>query len=353
MHDQDLGESLTEQVRAAAAAGTPLRIAGGDSKAFHGRQVDAGCTSLCVAGHTGVVAYEPTELAITLRAGTPLAEVEALLAEQGQQLPFEPPAFGPGATIGGAVASGLAGPRRPFSGAARDAVLGVQLINGHGERLDFGGRVMKNVAGYDVSRLMAGAQGTLGVLLEVSLKVLPSPQGELTLVQELSASRALERMTRWSRQALPITGLCHADGRLYVRLGGGEQTLAETRQLLGGEALGPGPSFWADLKEQRLPFFGQPGPLWRLSLPPATPLQDEGLLDWGGAQRWVIGDLVADELRERVARAGGHATLFRHHDGRGEVFHPLPAPLLALHRRVKQALDPQRLFNPGRLYAEL
>ena len=356
MPDQDLSESLREQVCAAVAAGTPLRIQGGDSKAFYGRRVDAGCAPLSLAGHAGVVAYEPTELAITLRAGTPLAELEALLAQQGQQLPFEPPAFGPGATIGGTVACGLAGPRRPFAGAVRDAVLGVRILNGRGECLDFGGRVMKNVAGYDLSRLMAGALGTLGVLLELSLKVLPRPPAELTLVWELDAATALEHMTRWSREALPISGLCHVDGRLYARLGGGEQALAAARQALGGEPLEADADFWTELREQRLPFFGQAAPLWRLSLPPATPLADAPgatLLDWGGAQRWLVGDVDAGELRERAARAGGHATRFRHHDGQGEVFQPLPAPLLALHRRVKQALDPGCLFNPGRLYAGL
>lgn len=356
MRERDFSDELQGQVQAAMADGAPVHITGGNTKAFYGRNVAEGCRPLPVAGHVGVVAYEPTELAISLRAGTPLAEVNRLLEEQGQQLPFEPPAFGEAATIGGAVAAGLSGPRRPFAGAVRDAVLGVKLINGRGETLNFGGRVMKNVAGYDVSRLMAGSLGTLGVLLEVSLKVRPVPPRKLTLVHELDAPAALARMQEWEHMPLAITALCHDGERLYARVCGGDRSLEVTREAMGGEVLEEAPAFWGDLREQRLPFFASPGPLWRLSVPPAAALMDlpgEWLLEWGGALRWLKSDADPGVIRAAAAAAGGHATLFRGHDGSGEVFQPLPAPLLALHRNLKRALDPQSLFNPGRMYAEL
>ncbi len=356
VREQDLTLDLQEQVQAACAADTPLHIQGGNSKAFYGRRVEDACRVLAVGSHVGVVAYEPTELVITVRAGTPLAAVEQLLAEQHQQLPFEPPAFGATATIGGAVAAGLSGPRRPFAGAVRDAVLGVRLINGRGEVLNFGGRVMKNVAGYDVSRLMAGAMGTLGVLLEVSLKVMPMPARALTLVHEVDAGTALQRMAQWGQLALPITAMAHDGQRLYARVCGAERSLESAREVVGGELLEERQSFWRELREQQLEFFASPLPLWRISVPPATPLlslRGATLIDWGGALRWLSTDVPAEEVRAVVAQVGGHATLFRGHDGLGEIFQPLPAALLALHRKVKQALDPQRLFNPGRLYATL
>lgn len=356
MNDNDISAALAEQVRQAAADGRRLRIRGGDTKAFYGRALSPDCEPLEVGPHQGIVAYEPTELALTVRAGTPLAEVEQVLAEQGQQLPFEPPAFGPAATIGGVVAAGLSGPARPWGGSVRDAVLGVKLLNGRGEILEFGGRVMKNVAGYDVSRLMAGSLGTLGVLLEISLKVMPRPRQTLTLVQELEAGRALEKMVEWGRRPLPLTGAAHLQGRLYLRIAGGELAIDAAREVIGGDPMDEGEAFWRDLKEQRLPFFQGDAPLWRLSLPPAAPavgIAGDCLIDWGGALRWVRSDAPAAQLREAAARLGGHATWFRGHDGRAEVFQPLPPPLMRLHRNVKQALDPQGIFGPGRLYAEL
>lgn len=356
MNSNDISEQLAEQVRAAAESSQPLHIRGGGTKDFYGRRVDEGCTAVDVTPHQGVVAYEPTELAITVRTGTPLAQVRSLLAEQGQQLPFEPPAFGPGATIGGVVATGLSGPRRPFMGAVRDAVLGVKIINGRGEILEFGGRVMKNVAGYDVSRLMAGAMGGLGLMLEVSLKVLPVAPQTLTLTQSVDAATALDNMRRWGRLALPVTGLAHTAGTLFVRLGGGEEALTAARREIAGDELPTGDAFWEDLREQRLDFFQDPRPLWRVSIPPATPefsLRGDTLTDWGGALRWVKTDMPAGEIRDMAAEAGGHATWFRGHDGLADVFQPLPEVLMRLHHNVKQALDPQGIFNPGRLYSGL
>ena len=362
-------QALAEQVRAAAADGRRLAVRGGNSKAFYGNPVTADAALDCTT-HTGVVAYEPTELAITVRGGTRLAEVEALLAEHGQQLPFEPPHFGAGsepgastATIGGAVAAGLSGPRRPYAASVRDAVLGVRLLNGKGEVLEFGGRVMKNVAGYDVSRLMAGSLGVLGVLLEVSLKVIPRAPGTLTLVREETLSGALDLLRRWSRKALPITGSAWVDGRLHVRVDAGEEARAQTQRIVEGLPLEAADAFWRDLCEQRLGFFAGDAPLWRLSLPPATAAEataglgaGESLVEWGGALRWLRGELAPARVREVAKAAGGHATLFRiggcepPADG---VFAPQAAVALRLHRNLKRAFDLEGILTPGRLYPAL
>ncbi len=287
-------------------------------------------------------------------ANETLAEVDTVLAAHGQMFPFEPPQFGAEATVGGMVAAGLSGPRRPWGGAVRDAVLGVRLLNGRGEVLRLGGQVMKNVAGYDLARLMAGALGTLGVLLEVSLKVLPRPVEERTLAFELDAAEAARRVIDWGRQPLPLSATLYAEGRLQVRLSGGGQCLAAARAALGGEEVGN--AIWTSLREQDLPFFQTGAPLWRIALPPAAPdlhLAGETLVEWGGALRWLCGEAVAERVRQRAALLGGHATLFKGGDASAEVFQPMPPAMLALQRRVKQALDPQGIFNPSRIYAEL
>lgn len=356
MQSNDISQQLAEQVREAAGSGRPLHIRGGGTKAFFARRIEADCHDLDVAPHRGIIAYEPTELALTVRAGTPLKEVQALLAEQGQLLPFEPPAFGTEATMGGVVAAGLSGPRRPFMGAVRDAVLGVRIVNGRGEILEFGGRVMKNVAGYDVSRLMAGAMGGLGVLLEVSLKVLPIPPQEITLVHRVGPEAALADMRRWGQLPLPVTGLAYDSGTLYVRLSGGAEALDAARETVGGDEFADGAVFWEDLREQRLPFFREDMPLWRLSVPPATgtlPLDGDTLIDWGGGLRWLKSEAPAERLRESAREAGGHATWFRGHDGTVDALQPLPEALMRLHQNVKRALDPEGIFNPGRLYSGL
>ncbi|MGB5733568.1 MAG: glycolate oxidase subunit GlcE [Thiohalocapsa sp.] len=359
----DAEQSLVEQVVAAREAHATLSIQGSGSKGFYGNAVRADRPLDCTE-HRGIVAYEPTELAITVRAGTPLAEVEALLDANGQQFPFEPPRFDLGATIGGMVAAGLSGPRRPYAASVRDAVLGVRLLNGQGQVLDLGGRVMKNVAGYDLSRLMTGSLGMLGVLLEVSLKVSPSPVGRLTLVHEQIQAGALALMRRWARRSLPITATAWVDGRLYVRICGSEEGLAETHRVVEGLPLADADTFWTDLREQRLAFFASDAPLWRLSVRPATAIAEivgePQLMEWGGALRWLRGgpDVAEDAERWRTAAkaAGGHATLFRAGgvdapaDG---VFTPLDPVVLRLHRNLKQAFDPDGLFNPGRLYPEL
>lgn len=351
--DNDISQPLQEAVREAHAAKQALEIRAGASKRFYGRRTEH-AEVLDVSAHRGIVAYDPTELAITVRSGTVLETLEQQLLSHRQQLPFEPPAFGPTASIGGTVACGLSGPRRPYAGALRDALLGVKLINGRGEILEFGGRVMKNVAGYDVSRLMAGALGTLGVLLEVSLKLQPCPAAELTLRLDCDADTALEHLWTWTRRPLPISAAAHDTEALYLRLAGDEAAVDATRAITGGEVVEAGDAFWASLREHRHPFFAGEAPLWRLSLPPAAPRLTrlgDMLMEWGGAQRWLRSEAGAERIREVAVDAGGHATLFRGGARDTEVFHP-PAPgLMALHRRLKQAFDPAGLFNPGRLYS--
>jgi glycolate oxidase FAD binding subunit len=355
MSDADLGPELKERVQAAQAGRSPLCIRGGGTKAFYGRPCEAEGI-LEIAAHRGVAAYEPTELAVTARAGTSLAELETLLEDNAQQLPFEPPHFGEDATLGGAVAAGISGPRRPYAGAVRDAVLGAKIINGRGQILEFGGRVMKNVAGYDLSRLMAGALGTLGVLLEVSIKVQPAPKGEMTLVRETDATAAIEQMNAWAATPMTITGVCHYGERLRVRVSGGERALEAAHAAIGGEPLTDSRPFWRELRDQRLPFFRDAGRLWRLSVPPATPpldLPGDWILDWGGAQRWLRTDADAERVRAVAREAGGHATLFRGAEPGEEVFAPLPPALWRLHRNLKSVLDPDGIFNPGRMYRGL
>ena len=348
--DLDNSRVLLEQVNQALHSGTALRIQGANSKMFLGRAV-AG-EVLDTRNHRGIVSYDPTELVITARCGTPLAQLTHVLEQARQMLPCEPPAYA-GATVGGMIASGLSGPRRPWAGSVRDYVLGTRVITGHGKHLRFGGEVMKNVAGYDLSRLMAGSYGALGVITEVSLKVLPKPRQSLSISLELDTARALLRLAEWGRQPLPISAACHDGQRLHLRLEGGEGSVMAAHERLGGERLDA--SFWTRLNEQQLSFFDEGQPLWRLSLPNNTPeleLPGEQLIDWGGAQRWLKSDAEASFIRTVVTEVGGHATCYSH----GLVdspFQPLPEALMRYQRSLKQQLDPRGIFNPGRLYAEL
>jgi len=354
MIQQDLTEPLRERIASACAGKTPVSIRGGNSKSFYGRQCED--EIIDVSQHTGVLEYEPSELVIKARAGTVLVDIEKLLDQHRQMLAFEPPHFSPQATLGGAVASGLAGPGRPFTGSVRDSVLGVGLINGSGETLSFGGQVMKNVAGYDVSRLMAGALGTLGLLTDISLKVLPKPAGEYTLQQRCSQQDALQRFSEWMAKPLPLSAACWYDDHLYLRLSGTETGIRQAQHQLGEKLLEQAPGWWASIRDQQHDFFQRQSALWRLSVPPATaPLAIHGdwLIDWAGGQRWLYSGESAETIRSMTASVGGQATLFRNGDQTADVFHPLPAPLFKLHRRLKQALDPNGILNPGRMYKGL
>ena len=348
----DVLAQLAETIRVADKERRGLCIESGATKRFYGREASG--KKLSLANYGGIVSYEPTELVVTARAGCRLNELEAELATRGQILAFEPPQFGPAATVGGAVAAGLSGPRRPYAGAIRDFVLGVTAMNADGEIMRYGGQVMKNVAGFDVSRLMVGALGTLGVILEASFKVLPKPSREITLAHEVDIERGLRLMNEWAAKPTPVSATAWMDGVLRVRISGSIAALSAARRSIGGEEDADGDKFWLALREQSLPFFVEPGPLWRLSVPPAVThieIAADTVIEWGGAQRWLRGGSIDFERLTRLARGlGGHASVFRGGERDREVFSPLVAPMQVLHRRVKAAFDPHGIFNPGRLY---
>jgi glycolate oxidase FAD binding subunit len=347
-----------DRVRAAAAGSEPLRIVGGGSKDFYGHEL-AG-TVFDTREYSGITDYDPTELVITARCGTRLAEIEDALAERAQMLAFEPPHFGADATLGGCIAAGLSGPRRPHGGAVRDHMLGVRLLDGRGDDLSFGGRVMKNVAGFDVSRLIAGSLGTLGIILEASLKCMPLPRSETTIAFELPASDALGKINEWGALPLPLSASCWYGDRLYVRLSGAASAVGAAQRRLGGEETPDALAFWHAIREQEHGFFQVAGsiPLWRLSVRSTAPHADLGseqMIEWGGSVRWIFAapDQNGEHLRAWAKEQGGHATLFRSEDKSAGAFHALAPPLLALHRRLKSALDPAGIFNPRRMYVEL
>jgi glycolate oxidase FAD binding subunit len=347
---QHLVDQFSDAIRDAGAPGRPLRIRGGGSRDFYGGPLRG--EPLDTRGYSGIVEYEPTELVLTARAGTPLADIEQELASRGQMLAFEPPHFG-AATLGGAIATGLSGPRRPYAGSARDVVLGVRMLDGKGSDLRFGGQVMKNVAGYDVSRLMVGSLGTLGLLLEISLKTLPLPPSELTLRREHDSAEAVRLMNAWAAQPLPVSATCHVDGVLHVRLSGARPAVEAARARIGGEDMPDGVQFWQAVRNQTLGFFAEP--LWRVSLKPTAPpldLPGRQLIEWNGALRWISGNADPTAVREEAARAGGHATLFRGGDRSAGVFHPLSPALMKLHRRLKGTFDPHGILNVGRMYPD-
>ncbi len=352
----DKSLELQQQLEQAVADQQVLNITAGNSKQFIGRKAQGQTFSL--SGHSGLVQYDARELVVTVRAATPLDELQQALAAEGQYLPFEPPSFASTATIGGTLACGLSGPSRPYLGSARDYLLGTVVLNGQAQQLTFGGQVMKNVAGYDLSRLMVGAMGTLGILLQCSLKVLPQPPFQQTLVLSLPANQAIERMNRLAADQHPISASCYFDGRLYVRLSGFEASVNKSIKQIGGEVLANGNQFWRDLNEQQLSFFSANQPLWRLSLPAtaeAISLAGEHLIDWGGAQRWFkpADGITAEAIFEEASRLRGHASCFRSSQPLQQVYQPLPPAMLALQQRLKKSLDPMGLFNPGRMYAEI
>jgi glycolate oxidase FAD binding subunit len=350
---------FVEAVRAAAAGKRALRLRGGGSKDFYGQSLAGDIVD--TRPYAGIVAYDPTELVVTARCGTPLVELEAALAAKQQMLACECPHFGAGATLGGAVAAGLSGPRRQAAGSVRDFVLGARLMDGRGDVLEFGGRVMKNVAGYDVSRVLAGSLGTLGVILEVSLKTMPLPVASATLAFELPEERAIQTLNQWGGKPLPISASAWSGGELRVRLCGAGAAVRAACASLGGERVDDAgaAAYWRGVREHSDAFFTHgTAPLWRLSLPSTTAslhLTGEQMIEWGGGLRWLRSAADAALVRAAAAAAGGHATLFRADDERkaaAGVFQPLPAALLQIHRKLKAQFDPAGIFNRGRMYLE-
>lgn len=354
---------LIDQVLSARAAQGALCIRGGGSKNFYGNACQG--EPLDMRALAGISSYEASELVVTARAGTPLAELEAELDAQGQHLAFEPPRLGPGGTVGGMVAAGLSGPARAAAGSLRDHLLGATLLNGRGELLRFGGQVMKNVAGYDVARVLSGSMGILGAICEVSLKVLPRPAATATLRFECEQAQALAQLNAWAGAPWPLHASAWWRGTLVLRLAGAQAAVAAACRQLGGESVAPDVAtvFWRGLRDQQDEFFADAGAaiaggaaLWRLGLPQtAAPITLPGdqLVEWGGAQRWLCTAVPAAQVRMAAAAVGGHATLFHAQPKQAEAFHPLTAPLMRFHRELKKAFDPDRVFNRGRLYPEL
>ena len=349
-----LSNEIASTVNMAYNSRTPLNITGAGTKSFLGNQANNG-KPLSVTGHRGIIEYDPAELVLVARAGTPLKEIESLLRKNGQMLGFEPPFAGAGATLGGAVAAGLAGPRRAYSGAVRDFILGATIVNGKGEIVTAGGKVMKNVAGFDLFRPMAGSMGTLGVLLKIAVRVLPMPEAEKTLLHEESDQlHALRKMNRWPCETQAISASSWDGARIRIRLSGSPSGIEHARSCIGGEYV-DGKDYWRDLNNFRLDFFRQPGRLWRISVAPMSEPFDvdlNQLIDWGGAQRWLKSDEPPLSIRSRASRLGGHAECFSG-DSTVTTFHPLEGSILTVNRCFKNALDPAGILNPGRMYPEL
>ncbi len=348
---QQIIQQFSETIRKAAAERAQLRIRGGGTKDFYGLVLIGDV--LDTRTLTGIVDYEPTELVITARAGTPLRDVEKALAQRGQMLAFEPPHFGPDATLGGCIACGFSGPRRAAMGSARDFVLGARIVNGLGDDLHFGGQVMKNVAGYDLSRLMTGSFGTLGLITEVSLKVLPLPEQEQTLRFELDETQAIASMNKWAAKPLSLSATCHLDGALYVRLSGATPAVAAAQKKLGGEAVQGGAAFWESIREQTHPTFESAPALWRFSIKStAQPLGlGKQIMEWNGSLRWVAQDLDPARAFDTAHKADGHATLF-HGGNKRHGIQQFSSGLLAVHKKLKRAFDPHGILGPGRIHAD-
>ncbi|MDH5518529.1 MAG: glycolate oxidase subunit GlcE [Gammaproteobacteria bacterium] len=352
----DHTKHLQQQILAACRDNSACRIEGGNSKAFIGNASNGELIS--TAQHSGIISYDASELVITARSGTPLSEIQQALAANNQQLAFEPPAFSEQATIGGSIACNLSGPARAYLGAARDFVLGCRLINGKGELLQFGGQVMKNVAGYDASRLMAGAYGTLGVLLEISLKVLPKPQSQITVKIPQVANDAILIINQLAAKNLPITASCYLDHHLTIRLNSSQQNTVAASQFIckqtGGRVIEDDKGFWQSIREQTHQFFDSSTPVARLSVPACSQLDlaGEQLIEWGGALRWLKTEQDIDSLRDEIKPIGGHVTAYKNFKPSAEYFQPLDSSNKLLQQRLKQAFDPAAILNPGRLYKE-
>ncbi|MEH6518164.1 MAG: glycolate oxidase subunit GlcE [Halioglobus sp.] len=347
----DLTQELQTAVASAARDGQAIYLQGGNTKRnLLGRECNA--TALSLSNHRGIIDYQPAELFITARAGTPLTDIEQTLAENNQTLACESPYFGGAATLGGTLACNLSGPGRPWYGAIRDLVLGLKLINGKGELLNFGGTVMKNVAGYDVSRLQAGALGSLGLISQATLKVSPRPEAHATLSYDMPASTAIRFMNERAGTPKPLSAAAWFEGRVYLRLSGAEAAVRHTAQLWGGECEDEAP-VWDQIRELSLPCIETQKGLWRLSCSPTASLTSAQplLMNWCGAQRWYGTDSNVDPQTKPLAQGIGHWVNFKGGDRMAET-NPLLDPVQTrLHRKVKQAMDPAGVFNPGRLYS--
>lgn len=355
--DNDKSSELKEQVAAALKQQQPLALIGSGSKAFYGNASESTFQELHLKHHTGIIAYQANEAFISARAGTPIHVIETLLANNGQMLAFEPPRFSADSTIGGIVAAGLSGPARTWRGSVRDHILGCTILTGYSKINRFGGQTMNNVAGYDIARLMAGSMGTLGVLLDITLKVVPRPANERTITLEMPSTEAYDLLTALNRSTAPLSASCYFDGCLYLRLSGEPRHVLTAHHKIGGDPLTEGDEFWTALRDQTHEFFQQyDRPLWRMSFPPNTQmvsnLEGNSLIEWGGSQRWIYTNIPVNLIRSIATKGQGHATLYRGRLPGVGTFHPLEPAMAKVQRKLKQAMDPQGIFNPSRLYRD-
>ncbi len=352
---QESLELFKEQILDVTSKKTNLRIRGSGTKDWYGQ--DFVGEILDTSKYSGILSYDPSELVLTAKCGTTLREIGKSLSSKNQMLAFEPPRFDGLATLGGIVASGLSGPRRFKVGAVRDFILGLVLMNGKGEILNFGGQVMKNVAGYDVSRLITGSLGTLGLILEVSIKVLPKPLKQSSLEFDLTEEEAIKKLNIWASKPLPISASCWTNGHLIIRLSGAESAVNSAREKLGGEELRDCDKFWNTVREQTHSYFKSINEgLWKISIPASSPplrISGEQLIEWGGALRWLKTSEEAKKIRVLAESLKGSATLFRGGDKSVGVFHPLDTKVKKIHKNLKNVFDPSRIFNIGRMYKDL
>lgn len=345
-------QSLCETVTAANQQQQPLQIHGGKSKIFYGNNINA--REVSTTNLNGIIEYQASELYITAYAGTPLKEIEKVLATQDQMLSFEPPHYANTATIGGTVACGLSGPRRPYADAIRDCILGTNIINGKGEHLSFGGKVMKNVAGYDVSRLMCGAFGTLGLLTQVTMKVLPKPKAEITIKFEYSEQEAIKQIQTWLTSLIPISATYYENNQLWIRVSGLDDTVTNVQKNIGGEIISSSNAFWDSIKDHQTDFFKDSSPLYRCIIPQNSPtisIQGDTCFEWNGALRWIKSNNSFEEVIEQASALRGHVTLFRSDSKPTDCLNPMNEHLKKLHLNLKQAFDPTGILNPGRMYS--
>jgi len=353
----DISEHLQQQIIDAAQNRQALNITGNNTKAFYGCAADNKNTSpLSVSEHSGIIDHQPSELTITARTGTPLIEIIELLAEHGQMLAFEPPTFNGKASLGGCIATALAGPRRPWTGSVRDYVIGMRVLTGDGRDIRVGGKVMKNVAGYDLFRPMAGALGTLGVMLDITLKLLPLPELESSFSMKIDIADMQNILRNWRDASMPLSAANYYNGILSIRLSSSVAAVDYAISKLPSDRQELSLDYWQKLNEHKLPFFDDPATLYRLIVPanaPCDTLEGESLIDWAGAQRWIKTSSTFSEIQRHANTLGGTASAYRDGLRDEDVFMPLQAPLLALHKRIKDVMDPAGILNPGRLYRGL
>ena len=350
MHNDRI-QQLCNVVKHAHDTKQPLNIQAGNSKAFYGNHVDG--QIIKTSDLDGIIEYQPSELYITAYASTSLQTIEDTLDEHNQILSFEPPHYSNSATIGGAIASGFSGPRRPYGDAIRDCILGTNIINGKGEYLSFGGKVMKNVAGYDVSRLMCGAFGTLGIITQASIKVQPKPKHECTLLFEFSEEQALNKIHSWLSELIPVTASYYENNHLWIRLSGLEKTLNNIHKQIGGEEISSNKEFWQSIKNHQTDFFHSNTPLWRCIIPHNSPftINGDSSFEWNGSLRWIKSTETADTIFSACQKYRGHASLFRSSSKPTDCLAPMNPQLQTIHQKLKHAFDPEKILNPGRMYS--